>query len=235
VNDENAGHGSDEKPPTPHAGPPAPHAFPPPPPAPPKNSPPRAEGPLTRPVAEQAAERARKERLLKAGFVFGGLAFVLLVVWGLTSLLAAFTDAAPDRAAAPTATSTQSPASPEASPLPLPRESVSALDFKLGDCFEDFNPDVPTAKIVACDAPHSAQLIAVFNYPAEDSYPGLNTLRQKGREICSNAKLNAGAANYVLMQRNAYPSDTSWDKGDRRVDCYVTADDGNVIKENLLP
>ena len=48
-------------------------------------------------------------------------------------------------------------------------------------------------------------------------------------------QLAAAATNYDLKQRNAYPSSTSWDNGDRRVDCYVTADTGNVIMESLVP
>jgi hypothetical protein len=89
--------------------------------------------------------------------------------------------------------------------------------------------------VVACDTEHSAQLVAVFHYEDNNAYPGLTALREKGRETCQNAKLTAASGNYVLLQRNSYPSTTSWEVGDRRVDCYVTAEAGNVIKENLLP
>ena len=71
--------------------------------------------------------------------------------------------------------------------------------------------------------------------------PGLGRLsrfdgaKDKGRETCRNAQLAAAATTYNLLQRNAYPSSSSWDNGDRRVDCYVTADAGNVIMETLVP
>ena len=43
------------------------------------------------------------------------------------------------------------------------------------------------------------------------------------------------AGDYDLSYKLAYPSSRSWDKGDRRVDCYAVTDAGNVIKESLLP
>lgn len=112
---------------------------------------------------------------------------------------------------------------------------MGALDYQLGDCFENFDPEATKSRVVACTTGHSAQLVAVYRYAESDSYPGIAALREKGREICQDATLTDTVANYVLMQRNAYPSDTSWEHGDRRVDCYVTADKGNVIMESLIP
>jgi hypothetical protein len=174
-----------------------------------------------------------KQRLINGSIIAAGLVLLGLMAWGLMTVLnMGSPESSQDRRAAdggsPAATA-------DASPLPLPREGVSPLDFRLGDCFKDFDPNATGSTVVACDTEHSAQLVAVHNYPAGDAYPGQDALRNKGRDICQNAKLNQATANYVLLQRNAYPSTTSWEKGDRRVDCYVTAEAGNVIKENLLP
>ena len=87
---------------------------------------------------------------------------------------------------------------------------MGALDYRLGDCFQDFDPEATESTVVACTAGHSAQLVAVHWYPDADSYPGIAALREKGREICQGAGLTDGVAKYVLMQRNSYPSDTSW-------------------------
>lgn len=113
-------------------------------------------------------------------------------------------------------------------------EGVSALDFRLGDCFKDFDPGAPQSTVVACETGHSAQLIAIETYAASDAYPGRDPLKKKALDACKGAPVTDKSADYVLSYKLAYPSSTSWDKGDRRVDCFVTADTGNVIMESLL-
>ena len=153
-----------------------------------------------------------------------------LLIWWLTSLGGGGSTQAA-KGGSPAAATSSAP--PSRGPLPL--AGVSPLEFQRGDCFKDFDPEAPKSTIVDCAEGHSAQLIAVHRYEGSDSYPGLTALKDKGRETCRNAQLAAAATGYALKQRNAYPSSTSWDKGDRRVDCYVTADTGNVIVESLVP
>lgn len=170
-----------------------------------------------------------KQLLINGSIIATGLVLLGLMAWGLLTFLnTGSQNGQASDGGTPAATA-------DASPLPLPREGVSPLDFRLGDCFKDFNPDATSSTVVACDTEHSAQLIAVHHYPEKDPYPGQDALRKKGREVCQNAKLTGAVANYTLLQRTAFPSSTSWETGDRRVDCYVTAEGGNVIKENLLP
>ncbi|WP_258803726.1 septum formation family protein [Pseudarthrobacter sp. NS4] len=124
---------------------------------------------------------------------------------------------------------------PPASPLPLPREGVTPAEYALGDCFADFDPEALASKVVPCDAPHSAQLVAVFRYPEDGAYPGAEELKAKALEACQAAKLGPAANEYQLNYQRSFPSDSSWDSGDRRVDCYVTAPGGNVINASVLP
>lgn len=124
---------------------------------------------------------------------------------------------------------------PLPTPLALPREGVAPADFRLGDCFKDFDPESLRSTVVACDTGHSAQLVAVFRYPTKGPYPGRETLAAKALEACQAARLGPAANDYVLNFQRAYPSSTSWASGDRRVDCYVTADGGNVINASALP
>jgi hypothetical protein len=175
-----------------------------------------------------------RQTLLKVAFVVVGAALLGLLIWWLTSMLASSNEQAATPAPAP-ATSESSSPSAQATRGQLPQDGVGALDYQLGDCFENFDPEATESRVVACTTGHSAQLVAVHRYAESDSYPGIAALREKGREICQGAALTDAVANYVLMQRNAYPSDTSWAQGDRRVDCYVTADKGNVIMESLIP
>lgn len=157
------------------------------------------------------------------GIVVGVLVLIGVVIWVLLNLLGTRPEAA-----VPTPSAT-------ATPGPLPRDANSK-DFQVGDCFADFDPNASEARAVACDTEHSAQLIGVHVYPGNDSFPGTNALRDKGREVCKTAvaKLTEAADNYVLLQQNVYPSTTSWDRGDRRVDCFIVVDSGNTIKEDLL-
>ncbi|SEJ39065.1 Septum formation [Arthrobacter sp. yr096] len=172
---------------------------------------------------EPHGDPVKRQRLVIGGIVLGVLALIGVVIWVLLNLLGSRPEAV-----APTPSAT-------ATPGPLPRDA-SSKDFQVGDCFADFDPNASEARAVACDTEHSAQLIGVHVYPADDSFPGTNAMRDKGREVCkaSVAKLNAAADNYVLLQQNVYPSTTSWDRGDRRVDCFIVVDSGNTIKEDLL-
>lgn len=124
---------------------------------------------------------------------------------------------------------------PAASALPLPRDGVPPADYRLGDCFKDFDPEALKSSVVACDTGHSAQLVATFRYPTGDSYPGGEALKAKALEACQAAKLAPAASEFTLNFQRAYPSSTSWESGDRRVDCYVTAPGGNVITASVLP
>ncbi|MCD4849364.1 septum formation family protein [Arthrobacter sp. AK01] len=172
---------------------------------------------------EAQGDPVNRQRLVIGGIVVGVLVLIGVVIWVLLNLLGARPEAT---VTTPSATAT---------PGPLPRDANSK-DFQVGDCFADFDPNASEARAVACDTEHSAQLIGVHVYPGDDSFPGTNALRDKGREVCkaSVANLNAAADNYVLLQQNVYPSTTSWDRGDRRVDCFIVVDSGNSIKEDLL-
>ncbi|MFC9352565.1 septum formation family protein [Arthrobacter sp. NPDC057013] len=208
-----------------------------------------AEAPQTRPSAAQdrptrlkslaGSVRSRlarpevRQTLLKTGFLAALLVAGGLLVWLLTSLLAAATIQSASRPEAAAAEPSAAP--PAASPRPsLPLASVSPLDFRVGDCFKDFDPEASKSTIVACTTDHSAQLVSVTHYADGDGYPGRDALKTRARETCQTAALTEKSNAYSLNYRLAYPSTASWAKGDRRVDCYVTAS-GNVIKASLLP
>jgi hypothetical protein len=184
-------------------------------------------------VRSRLGQTEVRQTLLKAGFVVALLVAGGLLVWLLTSLLASATMQAANR---PEAIAAQpSPAPPAVSPRPsLPLANVGPLDFRVGDCFKDFDPEASKSTVVACTSDHSAQLVAVTHYADGDAYPGREGLKTRARETCQTAALMEKSNAYNLNYRLAYPSTASWAKGDRRVDCYVTAS-GNVIKASLLP
>ncbi|MDQ5862072.1 MAG: septum formation family protein [Actinomycetota bacterium] len=207
-----------------------PRPIPPKPAAPPTAGLPQVAVPPAATEPPPRKPRRVASSLLKALFVLVLLGVVGALVW-----LATWLDfGAPETSDDGSVIVEISP-TPLATPLPLPREGVEPPDYRLGDCFKDFDPEALRSTVVACDTGHSAQLVAVFRYPAVGSYPGLEALAAKALEACQAARLAPAANEYTLNFQRAYPSSTSWESGDRRVDCYVTADGGNVINASVLP
>ncbi|MGO4473390.1 septum formation family protein [Arthrobacter sp. M-10] len=169
-----------------------------------------------------ALDAITRYRLIIGGIVLAVLILIGVVIWILVGALANRPAAAPVPAPA---TST--------SRGPLPAD-VEAKDYQLGDCFADFDSNAIKSKVVDCTTDHSAQLGAIFRYKADDTFPGATALRDKGREICRDLVLNEASTKYALLQQNVYPSATSWDNGDRRVDCFIVVNSGNTLKESVL-
>lgn len=174
---------------------------------------------------------ANRWGLAKVGAALAAVVVLGLVIWWVTSL---GTAKQPEAGTSPAPAAEASSAAP-ASRGPLPLEGVNPLDFRLGDCFKDFDANAPTSTVVACDTGHSAQLVAVDRYAASDAYPGREPLKQKALDTCKAAPLTDKSRDYQFSYKLAYPSSSSWGTGDRRVDCYFVADGGNVIKESLIP
>jgi Septum formation len=199
----------------------------------PKSAEPAQPKSLVGSIRSRLARPEVRQTLLKTGFLAALLVAGGLLVWLLTSLLASATMQSANRPEAGAAEPSAAP--PAASPRPsLPLASVGPLDFRVGDCFKDFDPEASKSTIVACTTDHSAQLVAVTRYADGDGYPGRDALKTRARETCRTAALTEKSNAYNLTYRLAYPSTASWAKGDRRVDCYVTAS-GNIIKASLLP
>jgi len=163
-----------------------------------------------------------RQRLIIGGIVLAVLLLIIAVIWVLVSTFGN----RPEPAGAPGV-------SASANRPPLPAD-IESKDYRVGDCFSDFDSTANKAHAVECTTPHSAQLGAVFNYKESDSFPGTNALRDKGHAVCRTVTLNEASRNYELLQQNVYPSSTSWDSGDRRVDCFIVVDSGNTLKESVL-
>ena len=205
--------------------------IPPRPAAPPTSGLPQVAAPAAAAEKQPPMQRRTVSTLLKALFV----AVLLSVVGGLVWLASWLGSETPESSGDPGSGVIEVSPTPLPTPLPLPREGVTPPDYRLGDCFKDFEPSGLRSMVVACDTPHSAQLVAVFRYPGNGSYPGREALAAKALEACQASKLAPAANDYTLNFQRAYPSGTSWESGDRRVDCYVMADGGNVINASVLP
>ena len=181
------------------------------------------------PAARPAPARAPMDLMTRQRLIIGGIVLaVLLLIIALIWILVSTFGNRPEPAGTPGAG-----VSASASRAPLPAD-IESKDYRLGDCFADFDSNASKARAVECTTPHSAQLGAVFNYKASDSFPGTNALQEKGREVCRTVLLNEASSKYKLLQQNVYPSSTSWDSGDRRVDCFIVVESGNALRESVL-
>ncbi|WP_245953672.1 septum formation family protein [Arthrobacter silvisoli] len=179
--------------------------------------------PANRPAwSRRPMDLLTRQRLIIGGVVLFVLLLIIALIWTLVSVFGN----RPEPAGGPGAAAS-------ASRPPLPAD-IESKDYRVGDCFADFDSNADKARAVECTTPHSAQLGAVFSYKENDSFPGTNALRDKGRAVCLTVMLNEASRNYKLLQQNVYPSSTSWDSGDRRVDCFIVVDSGNTLKESVL-
>lgn len=197
---------------------------------------------VTGPVPQQAAtpqgsaeaspaHSANRGKAWKVSFVVVLVAVVAGLLWLALWLQANGQTAAPSDANGALETAV----TPAATPLAAPREAVPPAEYALGDCFKDFEPEALDTTVVPCATGHSAQLVSLFRYPKDATYPGADAMKAKALEACQAAVLGPAANDYTLEFQRSYPSSTSWDSGDRRVDCYVTAAAGNVINASVLP
>lgn len=115
-------------------------------------------------------------------------------------------------------------------------EDVSPLDFERGQCFIDFEGVTQNATVVSCTTPHAAQLVGTFFYPEGDQFPGRDALNVKASEFCKDLALSPAMSSYQNLSRlYVFPSEGTWQAGDRRIDCFVQSKDGNVITVSLMP
>ncbi|VXC25878.1 Septum formation [Arthrobacter sp. 9AX] len=201
---------------------------------PPAEPPARTEGQggaTAAPDPDEARKQGHRRTLWKAFFAVVLLAVIGSLVWlGLWLN----SNGGPETSDGAARGVLETTATPPATPLPLPRDAEPA-SYALGDCFTDFHPEALKSTVVPCDTNHSAQLVAVFRYPAEADYPGADALKAKALEACQASKLGPAADQFTLNYERSFPSSTSWDSGDRRVDCYVTSPAGNNVNASVLP
>lgn len=183
----------------------------------------------------------RKKLFIILGAVLVAVVLVVLLVWMVFSLLLGSTKAG-DITPQPVQTSAAADNSnADASPSAASSDGdvivaqASSLDWLDGDCLRGFNGIEKSADVVLCSSPHSAQVVASYEYPMADSFPGDDTVKAKATEVCKNAPVTTAAKNYKgLKSYSAYPTSGSWDGGDRRVQCIAVDPTGDNIKTTLV-
>jgi hypothetical protein len=130
----------------------------------------------------------------------------------------------------------------------VPREAYDLLredrqavaDLRVGDCFAE--PDQPPGdeahavgrvRLLPCDGPHDAEVIALAAYPgAQRSYPGEPRVTEVAGRICLDA-LDAVASPRLRDALDVvffYPTRATWSQGDRDIVCAAYRPDGTPLR-----
>lgn len=105
--------------------------------------------------------------------------------------------------------------------------SVSAFAIRVGDCFNAPTGDeFASLDAVPCDETHDAQVYTAFDYPAEDDdgFPGIDAFETYAADPClADFERFVGIAfeDSRYDVRTMYPTDLSWQKGDREILCFL--------------
>ena len=113
-------------------------------------------------------------------------------------------------------------------------DSVSPVELESGACLKDFQSVNAEVTVVTCETAHNAQLVATSSYSDSDTFPGTDALAAKAEEVCSSVIYTDAASKYTDLELNrAVPTQSSWNTGDRRVDCFVVAP-SEELTESLI-
>ncbi|MGZ4513636.1 MAG: septum formation family protein [Mycobacterium sp.] len=108
--------------------------------------------------------------------------------------------------------------------------SVQATNIKTGDCIADAPADganVTRLPKVSCDEPHEGEVYAMIRVSG-DTFPGQTAMQSEYEQRCMSAlesyapdaANDPGISGFLL-----YPSQETWDRGDRDVACIAITTD----------
>lgn len=115
-----------------------------------------------------------------------------------------------------------------------PGETV-VFDIAAGDCLNDASEsgDVSTVPVVDCEKPHDSEVYAVI-VMADGDFPGDKAVVQQAADGCRaefESFVGVPAAESRYMFNALYPTEESWNGGDREILCRVALiTDGQVEK-----
>lgn len=119
-----------------------------------------------------------------------------------------------------------------ASPEATEDGTVSPFELEIGDCFnveEDADSDVDElvkVELIDCEEEHLFEVFEFVNHPAgdDDEYPGDEAIRDFAFEECELEFEDYVGVSYddsTYYIAYLWPSDESWEAGDREIVCTV--------------
>ncbi|NUU22632.1 MAG: hypothetical protein HOV68_14125 [Streptomycetaceae bacterium] len=113
--------------------------------------------------------------------------------------------------------------------------TVSRIDLKVGECVDwDDITDEPSK--VPCTKPHDSEVIVVDDVTVPGSAPSEAAIKQAAETMCDAPSQEAADANPNLPIRGSwvYPTEESWEGGDRTVQCFAERDDNLPLPAGML-
>jgi hypothetical protein len=109
-------------------------------------------------------------------------------------------------------------------PVTIKYHESSVFKLQVGDCLNG-----PNGQLIACSAPHEAEVFATFSLPVS-AWPGTAAVAGQASSGCANrltGYLNPQLA-ISLTQSYVYPNQAAWTEGTRTVICEVHATSGKL-------
>jgi hypothetical protein len=116
------------------------------------------------------------------------------------------------------------------------RISGSAGELKLGDCFDDTKgTKVSEVQHHPCNESHNAEVVLVGDYPAAKDAPYPTDEFGSYGNTCASAALAyvGSAAPDNLIYSFYYPLQEDWNKGERKMICYITTENQATLTRSM--
>ena len=108
----------------------------------------------------------------------------------------------------------------------------SVFDMSVGDCFNaPADLEVSRVEVITCDGPHDHEVYLLFDIDSGD-FPGADEVASRASDGCLaefDAYVGSEYAESALDIGFLPPSESTWDKGDREVVCYLLDFSGAVL------
>ncbi len=114
---------------------------------------------------------------------------------------------------------------------------VPPEDWETGYCLTNFEDEQSPADVIDCEGEYDTQLLLRTQLEG-DSYPGAEDVASQAERVCEeDVELSQEAVDESgedLALHQWYPTESTWDQGDRRVDCMLARDDEEPISGDFL-
>ena len=115
---------------------------------------------------------------------------------------------------------------------------TSVFEMAIGDCFDDPSQfdEVSSLPTIDCAEPHDNEVFAMFDYTGSAVYPGVEVLQNAADNGCIASFEDYVGIDYFeseIYYSALWPSEGSWDDGDREIICFAYEGDLSKITGSL--
>lgn len=114
---------------------------------------------------------------------------------------------------------------------------VPPEDWESGFCLKNFEDEQSPADVIDCEGEYDTQLLLRTQLEG-DSYPGAEDVGSQAARVCEEevqmSQEAVDEAGYDLALNQWYPTQSTWDQGDRQVDCMLVRADEDTLSGDFL-